>query len=151
MESEIQAAVASLTKADTRRLYADLGAYSRAYAADPTVFASPSARVSIDAEVAGPLDDAIQLGERILRHWNKVLFDLVCGTKEADPEARKVIMSALRLNSPEAMAAAVTGILISVFSVGPAIAAVVGVLFGKVLMPAAGEDLCSFWGERVRR
>jgi len=39
--------------------------------------------------------------------------------------------------------------LIGVFSVAPAVAAIVGVLFGKVLLPSAGKEVCEFWKERL--
>jgi hypothetical protein len=73
----------------------------------------------------------------------------VCSTEGVDPQAKKTILDALKLNSPEALSAALTGVLISVFSVGPAVATIVGVLFGKILLPSAGEELCSFWKERL--
>lgn len=146
---DIDGAVKKLTDASTDSLYAQLGAYSIAFPRDPGNFIDPTVSVPIDVSVAGPLDDAIGLGKRILKRWNKAIYDLVCGTKEADPEVRKTILSAMKLNSPEALAAAITGVLISVFSVGPAVAALVGVLFGKVLLPAAGEEVCKFWQERL--
>ncbi|MEH7876603.1 hypothetical protein V7799_02505 [Rhizobium laguerreae] len=149
MKDEIDKAVKTLGVASTNKLYADLGAYSITYPQDPARFANPSVSVPVDVSVAGPMDDAIDLGKRILRRWNKAIYDLVCGTEEADPQVRKTIFDALKLNSPEALAAAITGVLISAFSVGPAVAAIVGVLFGKVLLPTAGQEVCSFWKERI--
>lgn len=89
--------------------------------------------------VAGrrPLDDVIGLGERILKRWNKAIYDLVCGGEGVDPQAKKTILDALKLGRPDAVATAITSVLIGLFSVGPGVALVVGVLFGKVLLPAA--------------
>jgi hypothetical protein len=58
-------------------------------------------------------------------------------------------MNALNLKSPDGIAAAVTGILISTFSVGPAVATVVGVLLARLLLPAAGQEICKFWKEKL--
>ncbi len=97
----------------------------------------------------GPLDDAAELGMRILKRWNVVLYQLVCGGSDVDPVAKKDILAALKIGTPDAIAAAITGILITTFSVGPAIAAIVGVLLARVLLPAAGQEVCSFWKEKL--
>jgi hypothetical protein len=152
MANNIDAAVKELATSDTTSLYAQLGGYVRAFPTDPAQFANVNAHIEISAAVAGPLDDAIALGKRILNRWNKVAYDLVCGGEtagQAEKDARDKILGALKLNSPEALAAAITGVLISVFSVGPAVAAVVGVLFGKLLLPPVGEEVCSFWKDRL--
>ena len=149
MNDEIELAVKALSKADAKNLYANLGAYSIAFVDDAAKFSHPAVSVSVDVSVAGPLDDAVDLGKRILRRWSNTIYELVCGGADIDPEARKTILSALKVNSPEALAAAITGVLISAFSVAPAIAVVVGVLFGKVLFPAAGQEACTFWKERL--
>jgi hypothetical protein len=147
MKNEIDAAVKALSGAGDDNLYARLGAYSVAFPLDPANFAAPHVEVAIDAAVAGPLDDAIELGRRILQRWNRVLHDLVCG-EAGDPQAKAALNAAL-LKSPEALAASITSLLIGVFSVGPAIAAIVGVLLGRVLLPAAGREICDFWAERL--
>lgn len=149
MKMEINAAVRDLADEDENGLLAKLGAYSVAFAQNPADFNAPATSARIDVGTAGPLDDMIALGKRILKRWQKAIFDLVCGTEGVDAQAKKTILDALKLNSPEALAAAITSVLISAFSVGPAIAAVVGVLFGKVLLPAAGDELCGFWKERL--
>ncbi len=149
MTTQIEAAVKSLAQDDVSALYAKLGAYSLAYPQGPAQFAAPDASIQIDSSTAGALDDVAALGKRILKRWNKSIYDLVCNKDGIDPQARKTIMDALKLNSPEALAAAITSVLIGVFSVGPAIAAIVGVLFGKVLLPAAGDEICTFWKERL--
>jgi hypothetical protein len=150
MTSPTDATIKELTRADTQTLYETLGAYASTYPKDPARFAAVGSVVPADVKFAGPLDDAAELGKRILRRWNKVLCDLACGSgDDIDPAARKSILAAVEIGSPEAIAAAITGVLISVFSVGPAIAAVVGVLLGKVLLPAAGKEVCTFWKERL--
>jgi hypothetical protein len=149
MKQQVEDAVRELSRADTSTLYEKLGAYASAFPRDPSQFTSPQTAVAANVAFAGPLDEAAELGKRILRRWNKAIYDLVCTGDGVDLEARKTIFDALKINSPEALAAAITGVLISVFSVGPAIAAVVGVLFGKVLLPAAGQEACSFWKERL--
>lgn len=142
-------AVTNLGKSDSDALYASLGFSSHMFPQAPQDFATPKSNVISDDELAGPVDDAILLGKRILRRWQKAIYDLVCGTEDADPQVRKTILNALKLDSSDALAAAVASVLISFFSVAPAVAAIVGVLFGKVLLPAAGEEVCSFWKERI--
>lgn len=139
-----------LTNADTATLYAKLGAYASTFPKDPARFSAVGNTVTMDVPFAGPLDEAIDLGKRILKRWNKVMYDLVCGDgDDVDPEARKTILDAVKVGSPATIAAAITGVLISTFSVGPAVAVVVGVLLGKVLLPAAGKEVCAFWKERL--
>jgi hypothetical protein len=149
MNAQIAAAVKDLSAADTASLYAKLGAYSRAFPSDPAQFAAPGAAITIDEEVAGPLDDAVALGKRILVRWQKTVYELVCGGDSVDPAARKTILDSLKVCSPEALAAAITGVLISAFSVVPAVATIVGVLFGKILLPAAGQEICLFWKSKL--
>jgi hypothetical protein len=150
MKAQIDQAVQKLSKADANSLYAQLGASSIAFPNNPAQFAAPDAAATVDISIAGPLDDAIGLGKAILGRWNKTLYDLICGEPdEAGKEARKSILDALKLGDANAFAAAITAALISVFSVGPGIALVVGVLVGKVLMPSAGQEICAFWKERL--
>jgi len=150
MKTEIDQAVQTFLKSDANSLYARLGASSVAFSSDPGQFAAPNAALGVDVSVAGPLDDAIGLGKRILARWNKVIYEIACGGGDTvDPQAKKTILDAFKLGKPDAVASAITGVLISFFSVGPGVALVVGVLFGKVLMPAAGEEICAFWKERL--
>ena len=74
----------------------------------------------------------------------------MCADAEVDPEARKTILDALKLNPADALAAAITGMLIGLFSVAPAVAEIIGVLFGKVLLPPVGKEVCQFWKERLQ-
>jgi hypothetical protein len=149
MKAEIDHAVQQLSQSDDNSLYARLGASSVAFSMNPAQFAAPNPAINFDVSVAGPLDDAIALGKRILKRWNKAMYDLICSADGVDPQAKATILDALKLGKPDAYAAAITGVLISVFSVGPGVAMVVGVLFGKILFPTAGEEICSFWKERL--
>lgn len=149
MKAEIEQTVQHLLASDSNSLYARLGASALAFASDPQQFVAPKAAIAVDVSIAGPLDDAIGLGKRILKRWNKAIYDLVCNTEGVDPQAKKTIMDAIKLGRPDALATAITSVLIGVFSVGPGVALVVGVLFGKVLLPAAGEEVCAFWKERL--
>jgi hypothetical protein len=148
--TKIDDAIKGLMKADTQILYQKLGAYATTFPKDPAKFLSPQAAVTADVAYAGPMDDAAELGKRIVRRWNKTMHDLVCGGGDnMDPSVRSKVMDAVKLRDPTALAAAITGILIGVFSVGPAVATIVGVLIGRVLLPAAGEEICTFWKERL--
>ena len=145
MKSEIQAAVTNLAEADDDSLFARLGAYSAAFPVEPGNFVAPGAVVAVDAALAGPLDQAKLLGRRILSRWNRTLYDLVCG-EGGDPQAAALIKAA---TSRETLAAAIASVLIGMFSVAPAIAAIVGVLLGRVLLPAAGAAICDFWKDHL--
>jgi hypothetical protein len=149
MKAQLDETVQFLSKSDANSLYARLGASSIAFSRNPAQFTTPDPAMGIDVSIAGLSDDAIELGKRILRRWHKVIYDLTCGTDGVDPQAKKTVLDALRLGTPDAFASAITGVLISVFSVGPGVAVVIGVLFGKILMPAAGEEICAFWKERL--
>jgi hypothetical protein len=146
MTDQITDAVNGLSGLTDKDLKAKLGAYAMQFPSAPADYAAPGADVAISGNVAGITSDAIDLGGRILRRWNKVLYELVCGGGEdVDPEVRKQIFDAAALKSPEAMAAVITATLIGAFSVGPAIATIVGVLLGRLLLPAAGKEVCDFW------
>jgi hypothetical protein len=146
MTNQITDAVNELSGLTDKDLKAKLGAYAMQFPSAPADYAAPGADVAISGHVAGITGDAIDLGGRILRRWNKVLYELVCGGgTDVDPEVRKQIFDAAALKSPEAMAAVITATLIGVFSVGPAIATIVGVLLGRLLLPAAGKEVCDFW------
>ncbi|MDI4656467.1 hypothetical protein [Xanthobacter autotrophicus] len=147
--SDIQTVIGELQQADDEKLLEQLGAYSKAYALEPAKFAAPATSVPIDMATMGPLDGLMEIGRRVLKRWQKVIYDLVCGGGEGDQDARKTILDSLKINSPEALAAAVAGVLISAFNVGPAIATIVGVLFGRLLLPAAGEVVCEYWKEQL--
>jgi hypothetical protein len=149
MNDAIERAVQNRTKTDGKNLYGLLGAYSLEFPRRPAEFAAPDAGITIDETVAGVGDDAIELGKRIAKRWNRVLFDLACGGDSVDPQAKKTITDALKLGSPDAIAASITGILISTFSVAPAVAVIVGVLLGRVLLPAATKEICVFWKEKL--
>jgi hypothetical protein len=143
-----------LNESDSKSLYEKLGGFATVYPTKPEKFSEIGAadvEVMDDVAQAGPLDELAALGKRILSRWNKVMYDLVCagGGGDVDPDVQKSIFAALKIGSPEAVAAAITGVLISVFSVGPAIAAVVGVLLGRLLLPAAGKEVCAYWKEQL--
>ena len=143
MTAQIQAAIRDLTASDTNSLFSKLGAYAVTYPGAPEKFVTAGASVGIEQPTAGVLEDTIELGKNILRRWQKTIYQLVCGGDEVDASAKKQILGALA--SPETLAAAITSVLIAVFSVAPAVAAIVGVLFGKLLLPAAGDEACKFW------
>jgi hypothetical protein len=147
MKAQIETGVKKLLDVDDASLYAKLGAYSLAYPQDVRQFAEPDAQPQIDADTAGPLSDSIELGKRILKRWNRALYEVAC--TDADPQVKKTLTNALNLKSADGIAAAITGILIATFSVGPAIATIVGVLLARVLLPAAGKEVCAFWKEKL--
>ncbi len=150
MTNQISTAVTGLSGLSDKDLTAKLGAYAMQFPSAPADYAVPGADVAISGNVASITGDAIDLGTRILKRWNKVMYDLVrSGGDNVDPEVRKKILDAANLKSPEAIAAAITATLIGVFSVGPAIATIVGVLLGRVLLPAAGQEICSFWKDKL--
>ncbi len=138
--------ISAFSDKDDDALYNLLGNYSEAFANDPTNFESALADIERDVQTAGPLDDTILLGKRIVNRWNKALHEVVCG-ESGDDVVKNKIRSAL--GSKEALAVAITGMLISAFSVAPAVAAIVGLLLGRILLPQAGEEICAFWKEKL--
>jgi hypothetical protein len=148
MKDDINKAVSALEKLDDDTLKARLGAYVRQFPSAPADFAAPGADVAISVDHMSIGSDAIDLGARIIKRWNKTLYDLACGG-DVDPNVRSAIADAVKLGSPTAIAAAITGVLVSAFSVGPAIATLIGVVLGRLLLPAAGQEICAFWKERI--
>jgi len=149
MTPQIQSAVRNLAASDTDSLLATLGSFAVEYPAAPEKFVVAGADIGLPQPTGGVLDNVIELGKNILRRWHKTIYQLVCGGEEIDAAAKKQILDSIKIGSPEAMAAAITGVLIGVFTVAPAVAAVVGVLFGKLLLPAAVDETCKFWKGRL--
>jgi hypothetical protein len=149
MTTQIQSAIQSLATSDTDSLLATLGSYAANYPGSPEKFVAAGADIGLPQPTGGVLDSVIELGKNILRRWHKTIYQLVCGGDEVDAAAKKQILDSIKIGSPEAMAAAITGVMIGVFSVAPAVAAVVGVLFGKLLLPAAVDETCKFWKTKL--
>jgi len=102
---------------------------------------------TLDPEYAGagmPAEALRSIGKRILRTWNKALFDLIC--TEKDDVQRKKLMDAFDLGET-ALIGAVAAALLTVTS--PAIAAAVAAIIVKKFLIPAGGVVCEVWEEAI--
>jgi hypothetical protein len=125
-----------------------VGLREKAIERDPLLKDNPDFEPKYDGTVMGPLDDIKSLGKKILRRWNKGLYDSVCGNNAEDSKERKAILDSLNLGEA-AVVAAVASALLSL-GVAAAIAAAVAPFLVKKFIWPAKDELCKAWGEEVR-
>ena len=82
---------------DEGALIEELGIRAKTIERDPSIAGDLSPKVEYDAKFLGPLDDVKSLGLRILKRWNKELFNIVCGSTKDDEQDRTKILNALTL------------------------------------------------------
>jgi hypothetical protein len=98
------------------------------------------------AETMG-LDDLKDLGRRILKRWNKELYEIVCPAAGATGKEREDLLKALNISEVAAIAA-VTGLLLPLGVPAPVAAPLAALLVKKFLLPAK-DELCIKWGESI--
>lgn len=141
--------VAKLVKDyDEETLVEQLGARAKAIPEDPAVAGRYNPTITVDYATMGPMDDIVDLGGRILRRWERELHAVVCGDAKADKQDRTTILDALGLDDV-ALGAALGTVLVTSFGLAPAIATVVAALLIKRIFKPAGDEVCTFWGERL--
>ncbi len=130
-----------------------LGLREKKIGEQPDLAADPNLPVMYDSTHLGLLNDARDIGKRILKRWNKELHGLVCHPK--NPEAQKlgeVIANAAGVKGgvEAALIAAVVSALL-VLSLSPAIAAVVAPIVVRKFIVPAGDELCMAWEEGIAK
>jgi hypothetical protein len=147
-QENVNAVLAKLLTADDDTLYEQLGMRARAVQSQAPGAMQYGVALTHDANVMGPLDDLRTLGKRLLARWNGELYKVFCGSEDADKKDRDSLFNAIGLGEV-AIAAAMTGVLVSSFAVAPAVAAVVAALVVKRIGKPAVEVLCEEWKKRL--
>jgi hypothetical protein len=138
-------AVDKLLQSDEDDLYEELGIRSRAMVRNLEVSASFSPVITAEEAVAmGPLDEAKKLGKKIFSRWNREAYHLVCGTGAEDEKDRSEIRAAFNIGA-KAVATSLSGLLVSMFGLAPAIAAVIAALIIKRFFQGAIDETCAYW------
>ena len=113
----------------------------------PTAAALEGKTFSANVSHLGIADDAKQLGRRLYVRISHELHELFCGSSNADAQDREKISKAIGLG--DGLVAAITGVLVSSFGLMPAIAAILAALLAKRIFEPAGDEVCSFWTEKL--
>jgi hypothetical protein len=124
-----------------------IGLRDKAIEANPSLAADPDFEPAYESYTMGGLDEVKALGRRILKRWNKELYDLVCGGKAGDQKERQAVLDSLHLGEA-AVGAAVAAALLAL-GLAPALAAAVAPLIVKRFIWPAKEELCAAWGEQI--
>jgi len=137
--------VDELLQSDEDQLYEELGIRSRAIAGNVAVSASFMPAITAnEIQAMGAMDEVKKLGRRIFQRWNREAYHLLCGTEAEDEKDRSELRAAFGIGR-SAVAATLTGMLVSSFGLAPAIAAVIAALFIKRFFQGAYEETCAFW------
>lgn len=148
LSKQAEPAIGELLKADEYQLYEQLAMRVKGIEKAPEHAGDFAMKVTYQSAEMGLRDDVIELGERIFRRWNTAAYELVCGSEDADSEDRKKIAEAIGLGET-AVAAALSGLLVSSFGLAPAIAAVVAALVIKRFGRPVYEELCKVWKRSI--
>lgn len=95
---------------------------------------------------AGWAGDLLSLGMRIFNRWNREAHALICGSDPEDDEQRTEVSKAFDADDVNvAVAACISGLLVTTFGLAPAIAAVVAAIIVKRFLKGAYEEFCDVW------
>jgi len=148
LAQQAQPAVEKLLQAEENQLYEQLGILAKAMAEDPTKGSSFAPEVTYDQAQMGLKEDVREFGERLFRRLNKEAYKLMCGSDPDDQQARKGLLDAFGV-SDVAVAAALSGLIVTQLGVAPAIAAVVAALIVKRFFRPTYEELCALWKKHL--
>ncbi|MEM6889748.1 MAG: hypothetical protein AAGF50_07695 [Pseudomonadota bacterium] len=120
-----------------------LARQDKAIADDPSLAQDPT----LDPNYDDPTLDLAalkSLGQKILKEWNKRLYQLVC--ESSDDESRKKLIDAAGIGET-ALIGAVASVLLTIAN--PAIAAAAAAVIVKSFLIPAGGVVCDSWKEAI--
>lgn len=138
-------AVAELSERGEDELYQELALRVKGMFEEPSVAGELQPSVPYSPELLGPLDDLQDFGRRFFARFLPEAYKLACGE---DAQERKKIEDAFGI-SPEAVGAAIAGILVAQFAIAPAAAAVIGALILRLFFRPAYQAMCDVWKEKL--
>lgn len=118
---------------------------------DPGVADLPSMQLLTVAEggLEGGLPAIGPVARRLLRRWERELYELLCGDDPDDQETRGRLRDALGIG-PEALAGALAGwLLAGPLGLSALLAGVLAAILVKRIGPATADELCLVWKERL--
>lgn len=140
-----------LLNLDEDALLAELDRRIGLVALDPASGELPSMELLTVAEggLEGGFREIGPAARRLLRRWERELFDLLCGKADGDKAARDKIRDALGLGT-DALVAALSGWLVTgPLGVPALLAGVLAAILVKRFGGATVEEFCLIWKERV--
>lgn len=143
-DESLRSQVDGLLESDEDQLFAELGIRARAMRADPRVAGSYSPQVVHSAAEMGVLDDVRDFGRRVFKRWNVQAWELVCGTDADDSKDRKDFLDSIGVDKSVATMA-LAGLLVSHFTLAPAVAGVVAAIIVKRFARPVYDEFCSSW------
>ena len=145
---QAESAAEKLLKADENQLYEQLGIRAKAIAEDPMKGSSFEPQVTYDQAQMGLKEDVLNFGKRLFRRWNVQAYGLICGSDAEDEKDRGALVSVFGI-SDVAVAAALSGLLVTHLGLAPALAAVIAALAIKRFFRPAYEEFCELWKKNL--
>lgn len=147
---EAEPVAAKLLKVSEAKLYEQLGILAKAIAVDPAKAGAFEPLVTYDEEKMGSKEDVREFGRRLFLRWNIEAYKLICGDELEDMIDRSELNKAFGISN-EAVAAALSSLLISHMGLSPALAVVVASLVIKRFSKPGHGEFCQVWKERLPR
>jgi hypothetical protein len=138
--------VAKLSERDDAQLYQELALRMKGAYANPATAGELDPTIEFDAQLMGPLDDLQEFGRRFFNRFLPDAYSLVCGS--GDAEERKKVQSAFNIG-PDAVGAAIAGVIVVQLGLAPAVAAVIAALVMRLFFRNAYQAMCEVWKEKL--
>lgn len=146
IEEQAGPVVGALSERDETELYQELALRVKGVYDNPSAAGDLDLTVEYSPELMGPLDDLQEWGRRFFARFIPDAYRLVCGADDA--AERDKVQSAFRLG-PEAVGAAIAGVVVAQFGLAPAAAAVVAALIMRLFFRNAYDAMCELWKEKL--
>jgi hypothetical protein len=145
-EEQAGPVVGELSARSEDELYQELALRVHGVYEDPTRAGDLRLSVQYSPELMGPLDDLQDFGRRFFARFLPDAYRLVCGSEDAGE--RKKVQDAFGIG-PEAVGAAIAGVVVAQFALAPAAAAVIAALVLRLFFRPAYEAMCEVWQEKL--
>jgi GDSL-like Lipase/Acylhydrolase family len=136
---------------DAPLLEAELERRLRLLERDPSQGDRPSMELLIvaDGGLESGLTSVGPLARRLLRRWERELYELICGTSDEDTKERRGMLDALKLGEPALIGAMTAWLATGPLAVPAVVAGVLAAILVKRIGGSAQDELCKAWKERL--
>lgn len=143
-----EAAIRLSKQKDAAALELLIGMRARAIESNPALANDAEFDPNYETRTMGALDEAKQLGIKIVNRWNRELYEIVCAGDDRNRKERVDILNAMNLGEAAVIATVASVLLGSGLSA--ALAAAVAPLLVKRFIWPAKEELCLAWREWIK-
>jgi len=133
---------------DEANLEEEIGQRLSVAALEPEAGIVPPGRFSSNVRDLAMGAEARALGLRLFKRMSKELHKVFCGDDPDDAADRAMLREALKIGD-KALVAAIAAFLAGPLGIGAAVAAAVAALVLKRIFKPAGQEICSFWEEKL--